>query len=108
MKAGRPLVGSFSGAWNRGVSVAASSPTRNPRAGLVTVMYTVLPERESAGAQVIATLSTAGLPTAAAAVIQVACPCASIRAIPLERCDGVEPVTVNPKYSDPSRPTVSG
>ena len=72
MKAGRPLTGSFSVAWNLGLSVAASSPTRMPRVGLVTVMYTVLPERESAGAQFMATLSTAGLPAAAAALIQVA------------------------------------
>ena len=36
--AGRPLTGSFSSTWNRGLSVAALSPTRTPRVGLVTVM----------------------------------------------------------------------
>ena len=55
-----------------------------------------------------ATPVTAGLPAAAAAVIQVAWPWASIRAIPLDRCAGVAPVTVNPKYTDPSGPAVSG
>ena len=38
MKAGWPLTGSFSRTWNRGLSVAASSPTRMARVGLVTVM----------------------------------------------------------------------
>ncbi len=71
-------------------------------------MYTIRPSRERAGAQLGATPVKLRLPETAAALIQVAWPRVSIRAIPLDKCAGVAPVTVNPKYSDPSGPAVSG
>src|SRR5579859_3245554 len=108
MRAGWPLTGSVSGTWYCGLSVVALSPTSMPPDGLVSAMYTVVSAGDSAGAQLMATPVKLGSPAAAAAVIQVERPSVASLAIPLDRCAGVEPVTLNPKYTDPSGPAVSG